>query len=58
MSLTGKYIVIIGGSSGFGLATAKKAVAAGAEVVIASNAPAGLESAKAELGGKVRALIA
>jgi NAD(P)-dependent dehydrogenase (short-subunit alcohol dehydrogenase family) len=57
MSLTGKYIVIIGGSSGFGLATAKKAVAAGAEVVIASNAPAGLESAKAELGGKVRAFF-
>jgi NAD(P)-dependent dehydrogenase (short-subunit alcohol dehydrogenase family) len=57
MSLTGKHIVIIGGSSGFGLATAKKAVAAGAEVVIASNSPAGLESAKAELGGKVRAFF-
>jgi NAD(P)-dependent dehydrogenase (short-subunit alcohol dehydrogenase family) len=55
MSLVDKRIVIIGGSGGFGLATAKAALAAGAEVIIASNAPAGLEAAKAELGGKVEA---
>jgi len=39
MSLQAKRIVIIGGSSGFGLETAKKAVAAGAEVIIASTPP-------------------
>lgn len=33
MLLTGKRIVIIGGSSGMGLATAKAAAAAGARVV-------------------------
>ncbi|KAA2240301.1 SDR family oxidoreductase [Chitinophaga agrisoli] len=36
-SLTGKRVVILGGTSGFGLATAKAAAAAGAQVVIASS---------------------
>ncbi|MGA7781843.1 MAG: SDR family oxidoreductase [Paraburkholderia sp.] len=37
MSLTGKRIVILGGSSGLGFATAKAAAAEGAQVVIASS---------------------
>jgi NAD(P)-dependent dehydrogenase (short-subunit alcohol dehydrogenase family) len=55
MSLEGKRIVIIGGSSGIGLATAKMAVKYGAEVVIASRSLDKLEAAKAAIGGKTEA---
>jgi NAD(P)-dependent dehydrogenase (short-subunit alcohol dehydrogenase family) len=55
MNLQGKRIVIIGGSSGIGLATAKLAVAEGAEVVIASRSPDKLAKAAAEIVGKVEA---
>ncbi len=51
MSLANKRIVIIGGSSGIGLATAKLAAQEGAEVVIAARDPGKLERAKAEIGG-------
>ena len=37
MSLHGKRIVVLGGSSGIGLATAQAAVREGASVVIASS---------------------
>lgn len=50
MSLKNKKVVIIGGSSGIGLATAKAAVAEGATVVIASRSREKLESAGAEIG--------
>jgi NAD(P)-dependent dehydrogenase (short-subunit alcohol dehydrogenase family) len=42
-------VVVLGGSSGIGLATAKAAAAAGASVVIASRNPASVRSALAEL---------
>ena len=51
-----KRIVIIGGSSGMGLATAKAATAAGAQVVIASRSRDKLEKARGEIGGDTQAL--
>jgi NAD(P)-dependent dehydrogenase (short-subunit alcohol dehydrogenase family) len=42
-------MVILGGTSGIGLATAKAAAAAGASVVVASRNPASVTSALAEL---------
>lgn len=55
MSVQGKKVVIIGGTSGIGLATAKAAIAAGAEVVIASRSAQKLATAKADIGGKIDA---
>lgn len=52
--LQGKRIVIIGGSSGIGLAATKLTVEQGAEVVIASRSAEKLEKAKAELGGQIK----
>jgi len=49
MSLQGKRVVIIGGTSGIGLATAHAAVEAGADVVIASSRQASLDAALGEL---------
>jgi NAD(P)-dependent dehydrogenase (short-subunit alcohol dehydrogenase family) len=49
MALTGQRVVIVGGSSGMGLATAHAAVAAGAVVTIASSNQARLNSALAGL---------
>ncbi|KAA2264195.1 SDR family oxidoreductase [Solihabitans fulvus] len=49
MSLAGQRVVIIGGSSGMGLATAKAAAAAGASVTIASSLRGRLDAALAEL---------
>jgi NAD(P)-dependent dehydrogenase (short-subunit alcohol dehydrogenase family) len=49
MSLTDQRVVIIGGSSGMGLATAHAAAAAGASVTIASSRKERLEAALAEL---------
>ncbi|MHA6531770.1 SDR family oxidoreductase [Paenibacillus sp. BAC0078] len=48
--LTGQKVVIIGGSSGIGLETAKLAAAAGAEVVIASRSAHKLEQAREAIG--------
>jgi NAD(P)-dependent dehydrogenase (short-subunit alcohol dehydrogenase family) len=56
MSLAGKRVVVIGGSSGIGLGIAKAAVAAGAEVIIASRSAERLAKAKTEIGGEVLAL--
>lgn len=53
MKLKGKRVVIIGGSSGIGLATAKMAVSEGALVVIASRSLGKLEKAATEIPGKV-----
>lgn len=49
MSLKGQRVVVIGGSSGMGLACAKAAIQAQAEVVIASHSADKLKHAQAEL---------
>ena len=51
-----KRLVIIGGSSGMGLATAIAATAAGAQVVIAGRSPEKLETARRQVGGDTEAL--
>ena len=51
MPLQAKKVVIIGGSSGIGLATAKAVSSAGANVLIASRSEEKLRKAKAEIGG-------
>jgi NAD(P)-dependent dehydrogenase (short-subunit alcohol dehydrogenase family) len=54
VSLNKATVVILGGSSGMGLATAKAAHAEGARVVITGRTPERLEAARAALGDKVR----
>ena len=49
MALTGQRIVVIGGSSGMGLATARAAAEAGAVVTIASSSKERVDAALAEL---------
>ena len=53
MALTNKRIVLIGGSAGIGLATAKLAVERGANVVIAGRTRERLDAAAAEIGTRV-----
>ena len=48
--LAGQTVVLIGGSSGIGLETARRARAEGANVVLAGRDPDRLERAAAELG--------
>ncbi|HEY2710354.1 MAG TPA: SDR family oxidoreductase [Caulobacteraceae bacterium] len=50
MGLDGKRIVIIGGTSGIGLAVAEAAIADGAEVVVGSSQAANVETATRKLG--------
>jgi NAD(P)-dependent dehydrogenase (short-subunit alcohol dehydrogenase family) len=50
MSLAGKKIVVVGGSSGIGLAVAEQAKAEGADVVIASRNAERLKGAAEKLG--------
>ncbi len=54
MSLKDKIVVVIGGSSGMGLATAKAAMAEGAKVVITGRSEDRLRSASQDLRGTVR----
>jgi NAD(P)-dependent dehydrogenase (short-subunit alcohol dehydrogenase family) len=54
MSLTNNVVVILGGSSGIGLATAKAARAEGARVVITGRSPERLQAAKTVLSGDVK----
>jgi NAD(P)-dependent dehydrogenase (short-subunit alcohol dehydrogenase family) len=54
MTLANKTIVILGGSSGIGLATAKAAMAEGARVVITGRSPERLDAARIALGGDVK----
>lgn len=49
MELQGKQVVIIGGSSGIGLATAKKALAEGANVLIVGRSEVRLDTAQKAL---------
>src|SRR5882724_6372844 len=48
----GKKVVIIGGTSGMGLATAKMLLDGGARVVVTGRSKEGLESAQKELGNE------
>jgi NAD(P)-dependent dehydrogenase (short-subunit alcohol dehydrogenase family) len=58
MDLDGKRVVIIGGSSGMGLATAAGAAAAGARVTIASSDQSRLDAALAALPGDCDGVVA
>jgi len=58
MALAGKTIVVIGGSSGIGLATAKAALSEGANVVITGRSPERLSAARKELGSTVLTVAA
>ena len=55
-NLTGKVAVVTGGSSGIGLATAKRFVAEGAYVFITGRRQSELDRAKAEIGRNVSAV--
>lgn len=55
-SYEGRKTVIVGGSSGFGLATAELLVGQGAQVLIAGRDQARLDAAHDRLGGKVVAV--
>ena len=57
ISLTGRRILIIGGSSGIGLELARQAHAAGAEVTIAGRSAEKLASAVRGLGGSARSAV-
>jgi len=54
-SLHNQRVLIIGGSSGIGLAAAKQSIEAGAKVTIVSRSADKLAAAVQELGGKVEA---
>jgi NAD(P)-dependent dehydrogenase (short-subunit alcohol dehydrogenase family) len=56
MSLANTTVVILGGSSGIGLATAKAAQAENARVVITGRSPERLQTAKRVLGDDVKAV--
>jgi NAD(P)-dependent dehydrogenase (short-subunit alcohol dehydrogenase family) len=50
VDLSGQTVVVLGGSSGIGLATAHHARAAGADVILTGRDPARLEAAAREVG--------
>ena len=56
MRLDHQRVVVIGGTSGIGLAVAELALAEGATVVVAGNSREGAEKAKARLGANVEAI--
>ena len=55
--LTGQIVVVIGGSAGIGLETARRARDEGADVILAGRNPDRLERAAAELGARSSAAI-
>ena len=57
MSLIGKKLLIIGGSSGIGRATAAEAVAAGAQVIIAGRSQDHLTEAQEAIGDQVETCV-
>lgn len=57
MTLKDKMIIILGGSSGIGLATAKAALAEGARVLVTGRSEERLRKAHAELGTAARAAV-
>ena len=56
-SLSNQRVLVVGGSSGIGLATAVQASEADAEVVIASRSQAKLDEAMKSLGPKAKAVV-
>jgi NAD(P)-dependent dehydrogenase (short-subunit alcohol dehydrogenase family) len=54
MFLAQKSVVVIGGSSGMGLATAKAALAEGADVTVTGRTQAWLDTVRAESEGRIR----
>src|ERR1700727_2559249 len=50
--LAGQIVVVIGGSAGIGLETARRARREGADVILAARNPERLEAAALELGAK------
>jgi len=56
LNLEGKKVVVIGGSSGMGLATAKAAAESGAQVFIGGRRSAALEDAVAQIGNNAEFL--
>jgi NAD(P)-dependent dehydrogenase (short-subunit alcohol dehydrogenase family) len=58
MSLKDKHVVLIGASSGMGLATAKAAAEAGAKVTLVSRKPDTLERAVTAVGAGARGIVA
>jgi NAD(P)-dependent dehydrogenase (short-subunit alcohol dehydrogenase family) len=56
-SFTNQDVLVVGGSSGIGLATAKAFATAGARVTIASRSADKLEAALKELGGEARSQV-
>jgi len=57
MSLQNQRVLILGGSSGIGLAAAKAALEAGADVTISSRSEAKLAAARQSLGGNVATAV-
>jgi NAD(P)-dependent dehydrogenase (short-subunit alcohol dehydrogenase family) len=55
-SLSGNIVVIIGGSSGMGLETARQAHAAGAKLILTGRDQQGLDAVRDELGASVSTL--
>ena len=58
MSIANQRILIIGGSSGMGLASARRLVNAGAEVIVSGRDAARLDAAVTALGGKATGIAA
>jgi len=50
-TLEGRVVVVTGGASGIGLALARQAASLGARIVLADSDAAGLQAARANLGG-------
>lgn len=55
--LEGKKVLVVGGSSGIGEASAQALAALGAQVTIASRDPAKLQAASERIGGAVRTAV-
>lgn len=58
MSIANQRILIIGGTSGMGLASARRLVQAGAEVFVAGRDAAKLDAAVKSVGGKITGIAA
>lgn len=54
MNIEGRKALVLGGSSGIGLAASARLLDAGAEVIVMSRSQANLDSADAALGGRAR----